>query len=838
MSPTPHAPSIQQLLQHKRWLESLVLEMVGPSRSEDIIQDTWLAALRKPPSKNPRSWFLTVAKNFARRQARSDKRRQTREEAKARPEALRPSDELLAEIEAQRLVSSAVSGLSEPYRSMLLWRHYDGLSVEDIARRRSLPTSTVRTQLSRGLKQLQESLARRHGADWRRRCVLPLIPATLPKSAVGGIALLMSSQGKLWTWIAASLVLGASIFFANDLFFADAGSLPGDGRAMVSSAAGFEADEGLTEVQANPDRELLAGEAAKEAKPGAMISGMVFDHLGRPIPGVEVYATAAAWGKNPAYRIFRAEDGEQPLTVSESDGSFSVPLPGEACDLVVAGEWVTIAGAPVMLEDLEQERFIIAAPRVTVAGRVQDQDGKALEGVRVSVDGELTSFPRSLIGTAPRGMDLGKSGPGGRFQLDWAPGIDGMGIYFHKLGYLRGYLPPASWSRGEELMVLEAIVEDGSVFVGQVQDEAGRVIVGANVSFGDGTVAGMRTALSDEDGLVHFPWPERGWLDVVAKGYLPYELDDFDQEKWRQMGAEVPMPIVMQGPALSISGRLFAANGEPLANMGLTLAEGVMFLGEDRSAEQIAEGVGSHTLDWQRTAEDGSFRIGGLRDKEYHLRFFDRESLVSLTSGAVRAGTSDLTLHMPSDALRKPFRGRVTSSDGAPLPGIRIQVMNQLAQTPKAQLLSGTVVSDPSGEFVLPAAPRREAWISLQGDAIGRVTQELDQYADQDPVELVVARRCRIRFVPPADYLAPSEAVVPVVLIPLDAAGKWVQMLQLSQGQPKPFGVWSTLAGQSPELMIPETAIELAYYRAGKILKKTPLELLPDILNLIEFEQL
>ncbi len=147
-------------------------------------------------------------------------------------------------------------------------------------------------------------------------------------------------------------------------------------------------------------------------------------------------------------------------------------------------------------------------------------------------------------------------------------------------------------------------------------------------------------------------------------------------------------------------------------------------------------------------------------------------------------------------------------------------------------------MSNEAGEFSLDSAPRREAWITMQGDGIGRVVQDLDQYAEQDPVTLVVARRFRIRFVPPADYVPPEGATVPIVLIPMDAAGNWVQMLQLSHGHPKPFGVWSTLAGQSPELMIPETAVTLAYYRAGKLLKKTPLDLLANQLNLVEFEQL
>ncbi len=40
---------IEDLLQEERWLTGVVRRLVDPDDADDVLQDIWLAALRRPP---------------------------------------------------------------------------------------------------------------------------------------------------------------------------------------------------------------------------------------------------------------------------------------------------------------------------------------------------------------------------------------------------------------------------------------------------------------------------------------------------------------------------------------------------------------------------------------------------------------------------------------------------------------------------------------------------------------------------------------------------------------------------------------------------------------------
>ena len=151
------SPTIEHLMTHQAWLRRLVVELVGETDADDVVQQTWMAALRSPPRdpRTARGWLARVARNFIRRRHRDAAAMERRERRASVPEALPAAEDIVAELSMQRHVSACVMRLEEPYRSALLWRYYEQLSVEEIATRSDSPASTIRTRLQRGLQTLR-----------------------------------------------------------------------------------------------------------------------------------------------------------------------------------------------------------------------------------------------------------------------------------------------------------------------------------------------------------------------------------------------------------------------------------------------------------------------------------------------------------------------------------------------------------------------------------------------------------------------------------------------------------------------------------------------------------
>ena len=160
-------PSVDALLQERHWLRSLARNLVhDPERADDLVQRTYLAALRGGPTgPRVRGWLATVLRNCARQEARSQARRDQRERVSARPEDVPTPASLVQRVEAQTEVARAVLRLREPYREALLLRYYEALGPKKIADRLGIPARTVESRLRRALAILRRDLDLRHGGD-------------------------------------------------------------------------------------------------------------------------------------------------------------------------------------------------------------------------------------------------------------------------------------------------------------------------------------------------------------------------------------------------------------------------------------------------------------------------------------------------------------------------------------------------------------------------------------------------------------------------------------------------------------------------------------------------
>ena len=77
MDTQPCSIGLEELLTHSSWIRRLAERLVDdPSLADDLVQNTWVAALDQPPAEvhNLRAWLARVVQNFARQAARSESR--------------------------------------------------------------------------------------------------------------------------------------------------------------------------------------------------------------------------------------------------------------------------------------------------------------------------------------------------------------------------------------------------------------------------------------------------------------------------------------------------------------------------------------------------------------------------------------------------------------------------------------------------------------------------------------------------------------------------------------------------------------------------------------------
>jgi len=186
MNPS-HPLDPEELLQHAPWAHRLACSLVGESAAADLVQDTWLRALRRPPrgDRPLRPWLGTVLGNLARDRARGRSRRQAREELGSRSEAVPSAAELTERTESQRLLMEALLLLEPDLRRLVLLRFVEERSAAQIARDLGLSASTVKSRLERGLDELRGRLTEKHGS--REAWSLALLPLVrlAPRAGTG-----------------------------------------------------------------------------------------------------------------------------------------------------------------------------------------------------------------------------------------------------------------------------------------------------------------------------------------------------------------------------------------------------------------------------------------------------------------------------------------------------------------------------------------------------------------------------------------------------------------------------------------------------------------------------
>jgi len=172
MSQGPARPGdpahLEELLRHRDFVRRLARRLVrDEARAEDVVQDTYVAALRNPPRHAGalRAWLASVVRKIAFTHRRSEQRRRDREEQAPPGRPLPAPEEVAERAQWHQRVVNAVMELDEPYRSTLLLRYFEDLNSSEIARVHDVPPATVRTRVKRGLEQLRDRLDGEAGGD-------------------------------------------------------------------------------------------------------------------------------------------------------------------------------------------------------------------------------------------------------------------------------------------------------------------------------------------------------------------------------------------------------------------------------------------------------------------------------------------------------------------------------------------------------------------------------------------------------------------------------------------------------------------------------------------------
>lgn len=291
---------VDALLEESKWLRRLASHLVGdPGRAEDIVQETWVAVLRRGPgTEHPsRSWLAAVARNLARRGMRSEGRRRDRETLGAgEPAAAEDPADVTQRLDMTRVLAEELTGLPEPYRDTLYRRYYEGQSAQAIAQQAGVSAGTVRWRAAHGRELLKAALESRDGRGWDQwlAFLVPLAAPVAPSTALTASPLAI---GALMTakWILAGGLLGA--LTAGVLQTTEARSAARRGADVLAvgrEAPAVEVEPAGPAIAAatagaadKPGERLAAGPAVDGAF-GVIGSGVVLDEAGEPIPGARV----------------------------------------------------------------------------------------------------------------------------------------------------------------------------------------------------------------------------------------------------------------------------------------------------------------------------------------------------------------------------------------------------------------------------------------------------------------------------------------------------------------------------------------------------------------------
>ncbi len=681
MNPPSRSSSHEELLAHAGWIQSLARSLMRDSSSaDDVVQETWIAALAHPRRRDgsTRSWLAAIVHNFARQRIRSESARARRERESARDELVPPQEELLERMERQRLLVEAVTRLREPFRTAVILRYYEGLSAAEIARRLGEKPGTVRQRLKRGLDTLREDLDERFGdhQTWLSALIplAPLPPIGSGPGPAAGTALGGAIVVKKILFACAALVLIGGAFLALREALTP-GEAPVEPAAAELAGEPVERDEvDATSPTVEPGEEVARREALA---PTAGVARSRFE--GRVTWPVEYRVTdetleVLVLSEPHDYRELVARETEDggPLSRAEvsAEGDFAMAWPAgvERAHLMVRGRYLYLEqSVEVVLDEVDGPLVLDASCGAWLHGTItapEVQPAIELAGTSIRFwtldllvqSAEASNFSSQLELDESRSFDFRAVPPTSTGTVLILP--ERCAAHRSDLGEL---VP------GEERHLAIQLRAGGSV-QGVVVDREGASVQGARVfaelrgryfGFDDSRV---REATTADDGTFELLALPPGEVRVSAR--RPGFLDSKEvvaSVADRQATSGV---VIELSSGRSLEGTVVWSDGSPAADVAVEVSfdEGFQFGPAAFNALRGANGEA-------RSGDDGRFLVTGLGAGPFVVRASatppgDEELLHRARLDGVGGGESGLRLTLlPPQALR----GRVVDARGEPM---------------------------------------------------------------------------------------------------------------------------------------------------------------------------
>lgn len=498
--------SADQLLAQAGWLGALARTLVAdPGEADDLVQETWLAALKRPPTDDRplRPWLARVARNLARMRRRSEGARGERERSAGRVDREQPTSAELAErLEGQTLLVQALAELDEPYRSTVLLAYFEQRSSAEIAARDGVREGTVRWRLHQGLEQLRTRLDRRH-ADDRSAWVALLLP--LARSEQGALATATAAAGGV-LGMGLYLKLSTAAVFVFLVAWLSVRALQRDERELAS--ARMQSNEAVVfaplaeeavELAREPDAAARvasagadSGSAPAASAPAAQVVARLRlalrDESRRPIAGVPVELQPS--GALPRQLATSGADGRVGFEIVARAGQ---PLAAGAqleVELVTrAPQWTVGVLRPLLHAGEDSDLGELVLRRAgAIRGSVADRDGAPIAGATVALADADEASPISVLEHAEfagREHVLAESDARGEFLLvSVPPGLtriraEKRGLEPATSGFID--VRPMQESRVEPLVLRARSVEN--LILGVVLDPRGEPVPWAEVEY-------------------------------------------------------------------------------------------------------------------------------------------------------------------------------------------------------------------------------------------------------------------------------------------------------------------------------------------------------------------
>ncbi len=393
--------------------------------AEDAFQAVFLVLARRAGSiRHPdrlSAWLYEVALRTARRgQARLGRQRRTEAEAgdalngpgagSIEPTAP-PADQPAIDREQAEALHDEIDRLPGAFRTPVVLCYFEGLTLDEAARRLRCPAGTLRSRLARARDKLRRGLT-------RRGVVLPAAALAAVLDSRPAAASVSSPLCDLTTRAALNFVAGhtaapsaASLaqevlrsmllhklkFLATTLMLLAAVAT---GAGYLTLALAMKDDPKRPPAAPQPQIAAKLNDTVPAPAPGRMfVVGRVLDPQGKPVPNasVMVYARSVAAGRGISDRFYPTEIGR---ATSDDSGRFRLDAPRTSSSRHTDFGAVALApghgtGWAVLDPDSDVPTADVALrPEQVIQGRLFDLQGQAARGVKLSVTAIRRVLPK------------------------------------------------------------------------------------------------------------------------------------------------------------------------------------------------------------------------------------------------------------------------------------------------------------------------------------------------------------------------------------------------------------------------------------------------------------